>query len=42
MWHYAELIHMGLFQPERLKRLNPIAIRRMEILTASNQSLPVQ
>ena len=30
---------MGLFQPERL---NPIAIRRMEILTASNQSLPPQ
>jgi hypothetical protein len=29
----AELIHMGLPQPERLKRLNQIAIRQMEILS---------
>lgn len=30
----AELIHMGLSQPDRLKRLNAIAIRQMETLTA--------
>ncbi len=29
----AELIHMGLPQSERLKRLNQIAIRQMQILT---------
>jgi len=29
----AELIHMGLEQGERLKRLNEIAIRQMQILT---------
>jgi len=29
----AELIHMGLSQGERLKRLNEIAIRQMQVLT---------
>ncbi len=38
----AELIHMGLPQPERLKRLNQIAIRQMEILTSSSTALPAQ
>ncbi|MFH0785259.1 MAG: KilA-N domain-containing protein [Pseudomonadota bacterium] len=37
----AELIHMGLPQAERLKRLNQIAIRQMEILTgAGSRFLP--
>ncbi len=37
----AEFIHMGLAQGERLKRLNQIAIRQMQVLTASNlKSLP--
>src|SRR3990172_7983418 len=31
----AELIHMGLSQGERLKRLNQIAIRQMRVLTAA-------
>jgi hypothetical protein len=31
----AELIHMGLPQGERLKRLNEIAIRQMQVLTAA-------
>ena len=31
----AELIHMGLSQGERLKRLNEIAIRQMQVLTTS-------
>ena len=31
----AELIHMGLSQGERLKRLNAIAIRQMQVLTAT-------
>lgn len=31
----AELIHMGLPQGERLKRLNAIAIRQMQVLTAT-------
>jgi hypothetical protein len=31
----AELIHMGLSQGERLKRLNAIAIRQMQVLTAA-------
>jgi hypothetical protein len=31
----AELIHMGIPQGERLKRLNAIAIRQMQILTAA-------
>jgi hypothetical protein len=31
----AELIHMGLPQAERLKRLNHIAIRQMQVLTAA-------
>lgn len=31
----AELIHMGLEQGERLKRLNEIAIRQMRVLTTS-------
>lgn len=31
----AELIHMGLSQGERLKRLNEIAIRQMRVLTAN-------
>ena len=30
----AELIHMGLSQGDRLKRLNAIAIRQMQVLTA--------
>jgi len=37
----AEFIHMGLSQGERLKRLNQIAIRQMQVLTASNlKALP--
>ena len=37
----AEFIHMGLPQSERLKRLNQIAIRQMQVLTSSNlKSLP--
>jgi hypothetical protein len=37
----AEFIHMGLPQGERLKRLNQIAIRQMQVLTSSNlKSLP--
>ena len=32
----AELIHMGLPQGERLKRLNEIAIRQMQTLTAKS------
>ena len=37
----AEFIHMGLAQGERLKRLNQIAIRQLQVLTASNlKSLP--
>jgi hypothetical protein len=31
----AELIHMGLTQGERLKRLNAIAIRQMQVLTSA-------
>ncbi|ABQ24770.1 KilA-N domain-containing protein [Geotalea uraniireducens] len=31
----AELIHMGLSQGERLKRLNAIAIRQMQVLTSA-------
>jgi len=31
----AELIHMGLSQGERLKRLNQIAIRQMQVLTGA-------
>ena len=31
----AEFIHMGLAQGERLKRLNQIVIRQLEVLTAS-------
>ena len=31
----AELIHMGLSQPERLNRLNQIAIRQMQVLTGA-------
>jgi len=31
----AELIHMGLSQGERLKRLNEIAIRQMQVLTST-------
>ncbi len=34
----AELIHMGLAQSERLGRLNQIAIRQMQILTAGPAS----
>ena len=30
----AEFIHMGLAQGERLKRLNEIAIRQMQVLTS--------
>jgi KilA-N domain len=37
----AEFIHMGLPQGERLKRLNQIAIRQMQVLTGSNlKALP--
>ena len=37
----AEFIHMGLAQGERLKRLNQIAIRQMQVLTSSNlKALP--
>ena len=32
----AELIHMGLSQGERLKRLNEIAIRQMQVLTSAS------
>ncbi len=32
----AELIHMGLTQGERLKRLNEIAIRQMQVLTSAS------
>ena len=32
----AELIHMGLSQGDRLKRLNEIAIRQMQVLTSSS------
>lgn len=35
----AELIHMGLSQGERLKRLNEIAIRQMQVLTTSAPAL---
>ena len=31
----AELIHMGLSQGERLRRLNEIAIRQMRVLTTA-------
>lgn len=37
----AEFIHMGLPQGERLRRLNQIAIRQMQVLTAANvKALP--
>ena len=37
----AEFIHMGLSQGERLKRLNQIAIRQMQVLTSANlKALP--
>lgn len=37
----AEFIHMGLAQGERLKRLNQIAIRQMQVLTSANlKALP--
>jgi hypothetical protein len=37
----AEFIHMGLPQGERLKRLNQIAIRQMQVLTLANvKALP--
>ena len=37
----AEFIHMGLAQGDRLKRLNQIAIRQMQVLTSSNlKALP--
>jgi len=32
----AELIHIGITQDDRLKRLNEIAIRQMKTLTAAN------
>ena len=32
----AEFIHMGLLQGERLKRLNEIAIRQMQVLTSTS------
>ncbi len=35
----AEFIPMGLPQGERLKRLNQIAIRQMQVLTATNRNL---
>src|SRR5207253_4803557 len=37
----AEFIHMGLPQGKRIKRLNQIAIRQMQVLTVSNlKALP--
>ena len=37
----AEFIHMGLPQGERLRRLNQIAIRQMQVLTSANlKALP--
>jgi len=37
----AEFIHMGLSQGERLRRLNQIAIRQMQVLTATSlKALP--
>ena len=37
----AEFIHMGLLQGERLKRLNQIAIRQMQVLTSTSlKALP--
>jgi superfamily II DNA/RNA helicase len=39
----AEFIHMGLPQDERLKRLNQIAIRQMQVLTATSlKTLPTK
>ena len=38
----AKLIHMGLPQSKRLKRLNQISIRQMEILTSSSTALPAK
>ena len=38
----AELIHMGIPQSDRLKRLNQISIRQMEILTTSITALPAK
>ena len=35
----AEFIHMGLPQGERLKRLNQIAIRQMQVLTSANMPI---
>lgn len=32
----AELTHMGLTQADRLKRLNEIAIRQMQVLTSAS------
>ena len=32
----AEFIHMGLAQGDRLKRLNEIAIRQMQVLTSAS------
>jgi hypothetical protein len=32
----AELIHMGLSQGDRLKRLNEIAIRQMQVLASAS------
>ena len=36
----AEFIHMGLPQGERLRRLNQIAIRQMQVLTSASLKLP--
>ncbi len=38
----AELIHMGLSQGERLKRLNEIAIRQMQVLTSGTAKPLIQ
>ena len=38
----AELIHMGLPQGQRLKRINQIAIRQMEVLTAGPTPLKIK
>lgn len=35
----AEFIHMNLSQGERLRKLNTIAIRQMETLTATSRKL---
>jgi hypothetical protein len=38
----AELIHMGVSQGDRLKRLNEIAIRQMQVLTSASAIKPLK